>query len=350
MDLTEILRRARAATSAPAGPQSNNEIAALDSPSKQQFSDSEGPVAKRLSDGAEVVPGKRVLEEEDTTQAKRQKQFAPAEPKRSRSPLQNLNSGLLDLIKYSTWQSDLQRAHEYTPLVTQLYTDSIYRKHEARGDEKLKEIEDTLSYFFPKGRFHFQVDLHNQMLRATLMQTLGNDYRMLVHQVCRERGWSGPNKNLFTIASRRSGKTTGISSMCAALLICVPNIQLVVYSVAKRSAEEFVRLVEKYMQMHPTGRDMIKNPGGAEMLIVNGFGPADERRIRSFPSGGNAANVSYCHFHFLFLRGWQALVWTHTCSLSLSNLGIVRKQKWFQKWILETRAVNYGNGKAEVHA
>ena len=217
----------------------------------------------------------------------------PAEQIQAAKPqLQTLDSELVDLFKYYTWQRDVQRAQEYTPLVTQLFTDSIYRKQEARGDELLKKIESCIDLFFPKGRFGFQEDLHNQMLRATLMQTLGDDYRMLVNQVCRERGWSGPNKNLFTIASRRSGKTTGIASMVAALLICVPNIQIVVYSVAKRSAEEFVRLVEKYIQLHPSGRQMIKNPGGAEMLVLTGTSPGDERRIRSFPSGGNAANVS----------------------------------------------------------
>lgn len=336
MDLTEILRRARATTSAQSkgGSQPSIETAELRSPNKRQASENEEPAAKKRPPG-----------EEQTSQAKRQKQYTAGESARSRPPLQNLNSALLDLVRYSTWQSDLQRAHEYTPLVTQLYTDSIYRKEEARGDEKLQEIEETLHYFFPKGRFHFQVDLHNQMLRATLMQTLGADYRMLVQQVCRERGWSGPNKNLFTIASRRSGKTTGISSMCAALLICVPNIQIVVYSVAKRSAEEFVRLVEKYIQMHPTGRDMIKNPGGAEMLVVDGYGPADERRIRSFPSGGNASNVSHVHYLLVFLPGLAGPRVDFSFFLSLSHTGTVGRQSCFQQRVAETGVVDYGNGK-----
>ncbi len=163
----------------------------------------------------------------------------------------------------------------------------------------------------------FQEDLHNQILRATLKQTLGDDYTMLVERVCRERGWAGPKKNLFTIASRRSGKTTGIASMVSALLICVPNIQIVVYSVAKRSAEEFVRLVEKYIQMHPSARSMIVNPGGAEMLVLRGPTPGDERRIRSFPSGGNAANVS---LFFFFFEGWQLLT---VCSVG--SIYFIRK-------------------------
>lgn len=283
MDVAALLRRAQAESA-----KRSHSSEDLEQSAKRRKQNVE-----HLVDANQLSGGEKSASERHRGTVTMSTQYATPRPR-----LQNLNSGLLDMVKYTTWQSDLQRAHEYTPLVTQLYTDSIYRKEEARGDERLREIEDTIQYFFPKGRFHFQVDLHNQMLRATLMQTLGDDYRMLVQQVCRERGWSGPNKNLFTIASRRSGKTTGISSMCAALLICVPNIQIVVYSVAKRSAEEFVRLVEKYMQMHPTGREMIKNPGGAEMLVVEGFGAGDERRIRSFPSGGNAANVSVLSFSF----------------------------------------------------
>ena len=49
---------------------------------------------------------------------------------------------------------------------------------------------------------------------------------------------------------RRSGKTTGLASVVASLLICVPQTHVIVDSTAKRSAEEFVRLVKRYIRMH----------------------------------------------------------------------------------------------------
>lgn len=194
---------------------------------------------------------------------------------------------------YLTWQEDLERAHTYNPLVIDYYSDTIYRKSEIRGIGVIKAIERTVvEYFFPLGRFVFQEELHNQMLRATLRQTLGNDYNALFGQVCKLRGWDSPKKNLFTIASRRSGKTTGMASMIAALLIHIPNIQIVVYSVALRTAQEFVRLVAQYIQMHPNGKAMLKRADASETLELYGPSPGDKRRIRSFPSGGNAKNVS----------------------------------------------------------
>jgi hypothetical protein len=204
----------------------------------------------------------------------------------------NFDEDLKSLERYFTWQADLERARNYTPLVNQFYQDSLYRIEEAHGETMLKKVERTVKGFFPKGRFPFQRDLHNQILRATLRQTLGDEYDATYQKVCKDRSWDGPKKNLFAIASRRSGKTTATASMVAALLICVPNIQIVVYSVALRTAQEFVRLVERYIQTHSTGKSMILNPGGSETLVLRGQTPDDRRRIRSFPSGGNAKNVS----------------------------------------------------------
>ena len=228
-----------------------------------------------------------------------QKQYASQQPAKRPAPEArgnkenvNFDEDLKSLERYFTWQADLERAKNYTPLANQFYQDSIYRIEDAHGENMLKKVERTVKSFFPKGRFPFQRDLHNQILRATLRQTLGEEYDATVEKVCKARGWNGPKKNLFAIASRRSGKTTATASMCAALLICIPNIQIVVYSVALRTAQEFVRLVERYIQTHSTGKSMILNPGGSETLVLRGKTPDDRRRIRSFPSGGNAKNVS----------------------------------------------------------
>jgi hypothetical protein len=222
----------------------------------------------------------------------------------------SFDDDLLDLVKYFKWQASIEDVKSRPPLVTSAYSENIYRVREAKGASMLKKVEETVKVFFPKGRFPFQRDLHNQVLRATLRQTLGTDYESMVESVCKERGWKGPKKNLFAIASRRSGKTTAFASIVAALLVCIPNIQIVVYSVALRTAQEFVRLVERYIQMHPAGKTMVDNPGGAEMLILKGPTPGDERRIRSFPSGGNAKNVSAVFVYSLSLfwgqQSWHA--------------------------------------------
>lgn len=221
----------------------------------------------------------------------------PLEPpiaKRTAPPSKTYNTHkhtLLPFVKYLHWQSDIERAELYTPNVSRYYSNTRYKKNVSDGEARLRRVEQVLDSMYPAGKFVFQIKLHRQVIRAVLRQILGDDYQRLVEKVCKERGWDGPKKNLFTIASRRSGKTTGMAGLCATLLICVPHIQIVVYSVALRTATEFVRLVERYICMHPGGSKMIVNPGGSETLMVAGTEPADTRRIRSFPSGGNAKNV-----------------------------------------------------------
>jgi hypothetical protein len=198
---------------------------------------------------------------------------------------------LLPFCKYLKWQSDIERANLYTPNVSRYYSNSRYTQYVSDGEARLRTVEQVLDSLYPTGKFVFQIKLHRQVIRAVLRQILGSDYDRLVEKVCKERGWDGPKKNLFTIASRRSGKTTGMAGLVATLLYCVPHIQIVVYSVALRTATEFVRLVERYLCMIPGGSKMIINPGGSETLMVRGNEPGDIRRIRSFPSGGNAKNV-----------------------------------------------------------
>ena len=205
--------------------------------------------------------------------------------------IDDFHNTLKHVYTHYSKEEDAEREREYTPLVSQYYTDTVYRKSETSGSAILKKIDDSMKFLFPRGRFKFQITLHEQMLRASLRQILGSNYNNEVEKVCRERGWDGPMKNMFVIASRRSGKTTGLASMIAAMLMHVPNIQVVVFSVGERSAQEFVRLIERYLRRLPGGEARIKS-AKAEQIVVRGTGPDDERRVKSFPSGGNAVNVS----------------------------------------------------------
>jgi len=201
--------------------------------------------------------------------------------------LHRFSDQLKDAARYFAVESDKDRRTAFPTLVSKKYA---FTQKVFSGESILKSIQACMEVFFPRGRYAFQELLHNQILRATLRQTLGADFEILKEKICRRNKWDGPKKNLFVRASRRAGKTTALASMCAALLICVPNIEIVVFSVASRSAKEFVRLIQKYVELHPQGKDMII-ANGAEQLILEGDSPGDKRRIRSFPSRGEAQNV-----------------------------------------------------------
>lgn len=186
-------------------------------------------------------------------------------------------------------EAEIERARNYPALMGRLYLDEFYNPAQFTGDRVIRAIEQSWQYFFPQDRFPFQKKLHNYLLRATLHQTLGVKFDSLCNEVCRRYGWRGPTKNLFAIASRRSGKTTATASAIAAFLLHVPNIMIVVFSVAKRSASEFVQLVVKYIHMYPGGSERIlHNSQSGENLEIRGLNQGDTRRVRSFPAGGKA--------------------------------------------------------------
>lgn len=226
---------------------------------------------------------------------------------RQQSPMSDVHSfskQLHELLCYYKSKREDERVENYLPLATKYFCDPVYMGKKKTDFETIEKIEKTVKSMFPDGRFEFQKDLHNQILRATLRQTLGAGYNNLVERICKERNWKGPTNNLFTVASRRSGKTTGMASMVASLLIHIPKLKVVVYSVALRTAVEFVRLVENYITMTEEGRNMIVNPGGSEMLILRGPELGDIRTARSFPSFGRAKDVSFFSFcSFLFVMG-----------------------------------------------
>jgi len=206
-------------------------------------------------------------------------------------PQQNYRKEFPHISKFLYEKTLEERIQEYTPYSGKYYANTVYATSLSSGESRLKKVEELLDMFFPEGRFKFQVHLHREVLRAVMRQILGSDYERLRGKICKEYGWDELKKNLFTIASRRSGKTVGMAAMVAALVIVVPKIEIVVFSVALRTATEFVRLVEEKVLMYSGGRQMIERLGSSQKLVL--YGPqGDQRRLRSFPSGGNAKNVS----------------------------------------------------------
>jgi hypothetical protein len=199
---------------------------------------------------------------------------------------------LCGMAAFTEHKYDTERADRFPALMSEYYAPTFYRKLVPAGIALLRKTEATLHRMIPK-MFLFQKKLADEAFRASLRQLLDDQFENLWEEVCRQRKWPSAPRNLFTVASRRSGKTSLLAAFCASMLVCVYRMTIIVYSVALRSAQEFVRLVQRYIQMTPEGRAMLTNPGGSERLALHGPAPEDERWIRSFPSGGKSQNVSF---------------------------------------------------------
>ncbi len=223
----------------------------------------------------------------------------------AKKPFQRLTKrpDIKALLAFADFKADREKAKRCPPSMTDYLHASIYRKITPAGIALLKKTERTLFSMFPKGLYLFQKKLIDEAFRVSLRQLLDDQFENLNELVCKQRRWESCPRNLFTVASRRSGKTVALAAFCAAMLVCVPKMTIIVYSVALRTAQEFVRLVQRYVQLTPEGRAMLQNPGGSERLVLQGPDPGDERWIRSFPSGGKAQNVSFICSLFLFRLG-----------------------------------------------
>lgn len=205
-------------------------------------------------------------------------------------------------VKEDAWQSRLPNLYRY-------YTEPIYKTVKLAGLIRLKDVEQTAEHILPT-RYTFQEKLHTQVIRAMLRTILGSDYEATVMRVCEDRGWDGPKQDMLALASRRSGKTVGFASICAAILVCVPFVQVVVISVSQRSSSEFVIITRQFLEKDERGKKMLVRPCGAEQLRLRTTSggastSSDERRIRSFPGGGKSQDVSCCS-HFFFFSSFSS--------------------------------------------
>jgi hypothetical protein len=85
------------------------------------------------------------------------------------------------------------------------------------------------------------------------------------------------------LASRRAGKTTFFSMLLAALMICVPVIEIACFSLALRASQKVMRLVLDMLNIY-TGEDkptIIKS--NQEELVLQGREEWQQKIFHSFP-------------------------------------------------------------------
>jgi len=159
------------------------------------------------------------------------------------------------------------------------------------GEFRLRCIFEDLDTMFPDGKYELQKRLHSQVIRASLRQILGKEYKSSVKRICAQFGWEDPQQNAFIIASRRAGKTTGMASAVAAILLNVPGMKIVNFSGAKESAAEFVKLVAYYAEMISRGKQTRSVKSTKEKTTIR-HNSLSESYVIAYPSGGKSYNVS----------------------------------------------------------
>jgi hypothetical protein len=159
------------------------------------------------------------------------------------------------------------------------------------GELRLRKImEDLVKMFYPHNRYRFQEILHKEVLRSVLNCVVDREEerRMVMPRILETYGWESQTRNALTVASRRSGKTTGLAAVIAAVLLHCPGIEVMAFSVSQAGAEEFIRLVYFYMtKIVGKAKRVMFSTEAIRVLHPSG----DVSRIRCRGTGGVAAKV-----------------------------------------------------------
>ncbi len=168
------------------------------------------------------------------------------------------------------------------PKTFELYDNDLYKETIGKGDAVLKRLRDSLDEFGFK-RHTNQIHFHEEMIKACLRIIYRSDFEQNIDRVVQE---------VLIITARRIGKTTAVAIFAAALLMCVPTIELMIFSVSLNSSRKMLMMIQDFLEGHSIGNGMIKRPTNKDKITVIG-GPNDRRTCESRPGRGQVSNLVF---------------------------------------------------------
>lgn len=115
------------------------------------------------------------------------------------------------------------------------------------GDETMKNINTMLDmckteFGEPLNRGYFQRMVHKEILRSTVPIIYRNEWNKNSREIMKRYKMDSMVKIMGIKASRRSGKTISVAIAAAALLLCIPGIEIAVFA---HGLETSVKLTDK---------------------------------------------------------------------------------------------------------
>ena len=181
---------------------------------------------------------------------------------------------------------------ENTQAVTQVRSQKRNRGDQAA--DMLLETLDNLGVTRTPGQKHF----HRQFFCACLPHIYGSEsFENDRERILARYGFSEVRFEVLVVCPRRWGKTFGVSMFVAALLWCVPEIWISIFSTGQRASSSLLELVSKWIAHLSDGENKIL-ARNIEKLYVKGDHAADVRKCYSYPSSVQARVPSLGGFVF----------------------------------------------------
>lgn len=198
---------------------------------------------------------------------------------------------------YAKFQVHHQRVYESQvelSMPTDIYEQYLDKKHwrqTVSAETILKNLNVTLDSL-GLIRTDQQKVFHRHMVNAVLPKIYGDTLMTHKERILKENNWDDIKQEVLVVTPRRFGKTWGVAMFSAACLICIPNFEIVIFSMALRASRKMLALIDKFLTRHPEGSKMICRPHTQESLSLEGPESGDERTCKSFPGRSEVSSES----------------------------------------------------------
>lgn len=158
------------------------------------------------------------------------------------------------------------------------------------GDRRVRTIGRVLDGYDGFVRSDAQKSFHDAFTKAVLPHVYGPlDFERFREKILADNGMDKVTFEILVCTPRRFGKTTAVSMWCAALLACVPETWISVFSTGQRASSSLLDQTAKFFRMlefkdgvRGGDENIIKK--NQEELFTRGDKPSDIRRMYSYPS------------------------------------------------------------------
>jgi len=165
---------------------------------------------------------------------------------------------------------------------------ALQLRTERCGDELVARVKDTFHHGLGIVWGNDQIRVFNAFLSSCLPLIYGATWADEKTRVLKE--WKLERENMFTLVNmaRRNGKTFVTSGTTAALLLCVPNIKIAIFSTCKRTSQMMMQatldMLEKAFELgtHVTRQDFALVQKNMESVCYEGPDKT-KRMLGSFP-------------------------------------------------------------------
>lgn len=151
------------------------------------------------------------------------------------------------------------------------------------GDARVRAIRQVLDKYEGFVRSDAQKSFHDAFTKAVLPHIYGPaDFERYREKILHDNNMKKVDYEILVCTPRRFGKTTAVSMWCAALLACVPDMWISVFSTGQRASSSLLDQTAKFFRMLEAGSvvrggedNILKK--NQEELFTRGSKPSDIR-------------------------------------------------------------------------